>query len=211
MLVYLALQICYEVYFIASYGSGHSDCASYVKLSLNVLFSFYTLISLYFIIKYTNVVINVNKNIARIFLMHAIGTSLTMWIYVIIWEAADAIAESDAESLGKTLKSRVHIKLSPLNESGVFLFSIEQKSVKLPIQMKHFKMFIMIVGKSILCALFIDNLHLICTHLPLSIAFYYLAFGVKSMEISIAVHKIYRIAAVLVLLFRMTNQRKVSV
>lgn len=48
-----------------------------------------------------NVAINVNKNIARIFLMHAIGTSLSMWIFTIIRETADAIAESDAESSGK--------------------------------------------------------------------------------------------------------------
>lgn len=52
-----------------------------------------------------NVVINVNQNLARIFIMHAIGTSLALWVFTIIRETADAIAESDAENSGKISKS----------------------------------------------------------------------------------------------------------
>lgn len=48
-----------------------------------------------------NVAINVNSNVARIFLMHSIGTSLTMWVFTIIRETADAIAQTDAENYGK--------------------------------------------------------------------------------------------------------------
>lgn len=49
--------------------------------------------------KYMNVVINVNPNLARIFLYHAIGTSLSLWVFTIIHETADAIAEIDAGML----------------------------------------------------------------------------------------------------------------
>lgn len=48
-----------------------------------------------------NVVINVNQNVARISLMHAIGTSLALWVFTIIHEIVDAVAESDAENSGK--------------------------------------------------------------------------------------------------------------
>lgn len=51
-----------------------------------------------------NVVINVNQNLARIFTMHAIGTSLAMWVFTIIRETADAIARIDAENSGKIFK-----------------------------------------------------------------------------------------------------------
>lgn len=50
-----------------------------------------------------NVVINVNQNLARIFLMHAIGTSLSFWIFTIIHETANAIAEK-VEETGKHSK-----------------------------------------------------------------------------------------------------------
>lgn len=101
LFVYSALQVSYDVFFISSYGTNLYDCASYVTLVLNITFPLYSLFTQFFIVKYMNVVINVNRNLARIFLMHAIGTSLSLWVYTIIRETADAIAESDAEKPGK--------------------------------------------------------------------------------------------------------------
>lgn len=101
LLVYSALQISYDVNFIASNGQILYECASYVTLALNILFPIYSLFSLFFIVKYMNVIINVNQSVARIFLLHAIGTSLTLWVFSIIRETVDAIAESDAETAGK--------------------------------------------------------------------------------------------------------------
>ncbi|XP_031634148.1 proton channel OtopLc-like [Contarinia nasturtii] len=98
LLVYSALQISYDAYFISSNGDYLYECASYTTLALNILFPLYSLFSLFFIVKYMNVVINVNENVARIFLMHSVGTSLSLWVFTIIRETADAIAESDAEN-----------------------------------------------------------------------------------------------------------------
>ncbi|XP_055296864.1 proton channel OtopLc-like isoform X5 [Sitodiplosis mosellana] len=97
LVLYFVLQITYDAYFISSNGDYLYDCASYITLSMNILFPLYSLFSLFFIVKYMNVVINVNQNVARIFIMHAIGTSLALWVFTIIRETADAIAKSDAE------------------------------------------------------------------------------------------------------------------
>lgn len=102
LLVYSALQISYDAYFLSSNGENLYECASYITLALNILFPVYSLCSLFFIVKYMNVIINVNQSVARIFLLHAIGTSLALWVFTIIRETADAIAESDAENYGKT-------------------------------------------------------------------------------------------------------------
>lgn len=93
LLVYSSIQIAYDAYFISSNGNRFPDCVSYIKLVVNILFPIYSVFALFFIIKYMNVVINANQNLARIFLMHAIGTSLALWIYTIIQETAHAIAE----------------------------------------------------------------------------------------------------------------------
>lgn len=101
LVVYSALQCSYDAYFISSNGDHFFECASYMTLALNTLFPIYSLFSLYFIVKYMNVIVNVNQNLARLFLMHCIGTSLSMWVFTIIKETTDAIAEFDAEIPGK--------------------------------------------------------------------------------------------------------------
>lgn len=100
LLVYSTLRVSYETSFLASYGNQLYDCASYLMLAINILFPLYALFLLMFIINCVDVVINVNQNLARIFLFHAIGTSLSLWVYTIILETTDAIAETDASAHG---------------------------------------------------------------------------------------------------------------
>lgn len=47
-----------------------------------------------------NVVINEHRALARIFLMHSIGTSLVLWLFTIVNEASIDIARTDAEEYG---------------------------------------------------------------------------------------------------------------
>lgn len=103
LLVYSALQVSYDAYFISKNGDYLYECASYITLSLNILFPMYSLFTLFFIVKYMHVIINVNQNLARIFLLHSIGTSLALWVFTIVRETADAIAESDSENYGMTI------------------------------------------------------------------------------------------------------------
>lgn len=69
-----------------------------------------------------NVVINVNQNLARIFLFHAIGTSLSLWVYTIIHETADAIAETDADTPGMLLTIKFNTFLQFSNFYKIFHF-----------------------------------------------------------------------------------------
>ncbi|XP_055296861.1 proton channel OtopLc-like isoform X3 [Sitodiplosis mosellana] len=130
LVLYFVLQITYDAYFISSNGDYLYDCASYITLSMNILFPLYSLFSLFFIVKYMNVVINVNQNVARIFIMHAIGTSLALWVFTIIRETADAIAKSDAEISAM-------FRVAQPNESFDFVyndcvFSTDSSTIYLP-------------------------------------------------------------------------------
>lgn len=100
LLVYSSLRASYEIYFIIAYGNQLYQCASFLMLTIDILFALYGLFLLLFIVKYMNIVINVNKNLARFFLIHAVGTSLCLWIYTIIHETTDAIAEIDDDYAG---------------------------------------------------------------------------------------------------------------
>lgn len=74
-----------------------------------------------------NVVVNVNQNLARIFILHAIGTSLALWVFTIIRETADAIAKSDAERSGKMAqRNQDFIKFS-LKRKCVFQFTAKSR------------------------------------------------------------------------------------
>lgn len=100
LLVYSILQISYQIEFISANGDSSYQCASYVTLALDILFPIYSTFTLFFTVKYMNVVINVHKCLARFCLMHAIGTSLSFWVFTIIRETTDAIAKSDVKQFG---------------------------------------------------------------------------------------------------------------
>lgn len=55
-----------------------------------------------------NVIILENRGLARLCLMHAIGTSLAFWVYTIVRETADAIARSDSEEYGRMVESEIN-------------------------------------------------------------------------------------------------------
>lgn len=84
-------------------GNDYHDCASYMELSLDIIFLLYSLFVLLFIVNYMNVVINEYRPWARIFLMHTIGTSLVFLVYAIVQETAIDIARTDAENYGMYL------------------------------------------------------------------------------------------------------------
>lgn len=66
-------------------------CASIPTLIFDVLFPLYSIFVLFFIFKYANVIINEFRGLARLALMHAIGASLSFWIWTIVRETVDAI------------------------------------------------------------------------------------------------------------------------
>lgn len=92
LLIHSVLLIIYQVVFLTANDYTFYKCASVITLTLEILFPIYCLFILFFIFKYINVIINEYRGVARFFLMHAIGTSLAMWIHTIVRETAGAIA-----------------------------------------------------------------------------------------------------------------------
>lgn len=91
LLIHSVLQISYQIIFLTGTDQQFYECASGMMLALEILFPIHSLFVLFFIFKYINVIINVYRGMARLLLMHAIGTSLAMWIYTIVAETVGAI------------------------------------------------------------------------------------------------------------------------
>ena len=73
------------------YLSQDSACFDALQLTVDILFPIYSIVILFFIFKYCNVIINGYRGTARICIMHAIGTSLAFWIFTIVRETVNAI------------------------------------------------------------------------------------------------------------------------
>lgn len=91
LLTHSILTLTYEII----YFTQDSACANPLQLAVEIMFPLYSLFILFFIFKYCNIVINSYRGLARLMLMHAIGTSLAFWIYTIVRETQDAIRMKD--------------------------------------------------------------------------------------------------------------------
>ncbi|XP_070501708.1 proton channel OtopLc-like isoform X2 [Chironomus tepperi] len=87
LLIHSTLSIFYE----SVYLSQDSECFDALQLTVDILFPIYSILLLFFIFKYCNVIINEYRGAARICIMHAIGTSLAFWIFTIVRETVNAI------------------------------------------------------------------------------------------------------------------------
>ncbi|KAJ6637815.1 Proton channel OtopLc [Pseudolycoriella hygida] len=135
LLIHSVLLIVYQVVFLTANDYTFYKCASVITLALEVLFPTYSLFVLFFIFKYINVIINEYRGVARFFLMHAIGTSLAMWIHTIVRETAGAIAiaqryedgqptNPDFECFGPDEMNYVHRTVSPYLYPFIIEFNI---------------------------------------------------------------------------------------
>lgn len=87
LLIHSILLIVYE----AIYFAQDSQCFDALQFTVDIMFPIYSLVLLFFIFKYCNVIINSYRGVARVLIMHAIGTSLAFWINTIVRETVDAI------------------------------------------------------------------------------------------------------------------------
>jgi hypothetical protein len=111
LLIHSILSLTYQsIYFIED-----SECRDGLQLAVDILFPIWALLVLFFIFKYCNIIINSYRGVARLLIMHAIGTSLAFWIFTIVRETTDAIA---MKSYGKYPSSENIVK---------FLFDIFKK------------------------------------------------------------------------------------
>ncbi|XP_027195300.2 proton channel OtopLc-like isoform X2 [Dermatophagoides pteronyssinus] len=85
-ITHIGIDLAKQTYFFV-HNDNECQCISLLFMeSVRLLFSFY---QLYFIFKYSNIIINRYKNLARFALMHLIGTSISFWLDTIIDDAID--------------------------------------------------------------------------------------------------------------------------
>lgn len=87
LLIHSTLTIIYEAVYLVE----DSECFDPLQFTVDIMFPIYSLVLLFFIFKYCNVIINSYRGVARVLIMHAIGTSLAFWIFTIVRETVDAI------------------------------------------------------------------------------------------------------------------------
>lgn len=74
------------------------SCGQPVNLVYSLFQALYVFLQLYMIFKYSNVIVNRSKKLARIAFIHCLASSLCFWIYTIFHETVDYIVE---DNLGK--------------------------------------------------------------------------------------------------------------
>ncbi|XP_022901720.2 proton channel OtopLc-like [Onthophagus taurus] len=91
-LIHAALILGYQIIYLTSDDDMFYKCSTIERLVLDFIYPAYSFTLLFFIFKYSNVIINRNIPLARMGFMHCIGSSLCLWIHTIIRETFDYLA-----------------------------------------------------------------------------------------------------------------------
>ncbi|XP_012287936.1 otopetrin-3 [Orussus abietinus] len=89
-LIHSGLLLVYEVVFLTS--EEFYECFSPAALVFDAIYPIYSFFQLFFIFKYSNVIINHCKVIARMLVMHTIASSLCFWVWAIVRESTDSLS-----------------------------------------------------------------------------------------------------------------------
>ncbi|XP_023718681.1 proton channel OtopLc isoform X2 [Cryptotermes secundus] len=90
-LIHSGLMLGYQIVYLRAEGQEFYNCASIATLLLDVLYPVYSFLQLFFIFKYSNVIINRCKELGRFALMHCIASSLCFWIWTILRETLESL------------------------------------------------------------------------------------------------------------------------
>lgn len=85
-LVHSVLLIAVQISFIADENIDNNECINVLQVVADIMIPIYCFLQLYFIFKYSNVIILKAQGLALIAFMHLIGTSLCFWIAAIVRE-----------------------------------------------------------------------------------------------------------------------------
>ncbi|XP_065335323.1 proton channel OtopLc-like isoform X2 [Cloeon dipterum] len=91
-LIHSLLLFGYQVSYLTSSEPHVNKCASIPTLVLDILYPTYSFVQLFFIFKYSNVIINHCTELARFALMHCIASSLCFWVWTILRETVDSLS-----------------------------------------------------------------------------------------------------------------------
>ncbi|XP_049865002.1 proton channel OtopLc-like [Pectinophora gossypiella] len=90
-LVHSVLLITVQVAFLFDENIDNEHCIDYVRLTLDIIHPVYCFLQLFFVFKYSNVIILKGQGVARFAFMHMIGSSLCFWISAIVRETILAL------------------------------------------------------------------------------------------------------------------------
>ncbi|XP_074032261.1 proton channel OtopLc isoform X1 [Leptinotarsa decemlineata] len=91
-LIHSGLILGYQIVFLAADDKIFYECASLSTLILDFVYPFYSFILLFFIFKYSNVIINRHIILARFGVMHCLSSSICFWVWTIFREVLEALA-----------------------------------------------------------------------------------------------------------------------
>ncbi|KAJ8984452.1 hypothetical protein NQ317_012516 [Molorchus minor] len=95
-LIHSGLLLGYQVFFLAT--DELYECASVVQLILDICYPIYSFLLLFFIFKFSNVIINRYIIVARFGIMHCLSSSICFWLFTIFREILEALASKEYDS-----------------------------------------------------------------------------------------------------------------
>ncbi|CAH0664181.1 unnamed protein product [Chilo suppressalis] len=90
-LIHSTLLIAVQIAQLLDEDVDNDDCVVISQVVLDVLSPFYSFVQLYFIFKYSNVIILKSPGLAHLAIMHIIGSSLCFWLSAIVRETILAL------------------------------------------------------------------------------------------------------------------------
>ncbi|GJQ77447.1 hypothetical protein Trydic_g20844 [Trypoxylus dichotomus] len=91
-LVHSGLIIGYQLVYLTSDEEMFHECTTVPLLVLDFIYPFYAFLLLFFVFKYSNIIISRHAILARFGFMHCMGSGLCFWVHTIIRETFDALA-----------------------------------------------------------------------------------------------------------------------
>ncbi|XP_044255302.1 proton channel OtopLc-like isoform X2 [Tribolium madens] len=97
-LIHSGLLIGYQILFLTSEGEDFYKCATVISLILDIVYPIYSFFLLYFIFKYSNIIVNRHLAVVRFGLMHCIASSLCFWVWTILRETIESLSHHEEDS-----------------------------------------------------------------------------------------------------------------
>ncbi|CAG2064222.1 unnamed protein product [Timema podura] len=91
-LIHCIIVLVYHVTFFFWDDDQYTNCASVVTLVFDVIYPIYSFFQLFFIFKYSHVMINRFVPMAIFFLVHCIASTICFWMWAIVRETMDYLS-----------------------------------------------------------------------------------------------------------------------
>uniref|UniRef100_A0A6A7FUR1 Otopetrin-2 isoform X2 n=1 Tax=Hirondellea gigas TaxID=1518452 RepID=A0A6A7FUR1_9CRUS len=90
-LIHSGLNLGQKILYLTADDPAFDNCTCTPDVIMSVLQPIYAFYNLFFVFKYSNLIINKRKHLSRFGLMHCIAASLCFWLYAILQETLQAI------------------------------------------------------------------------------------------------------------------------